>query len=282
MPTITVENIVKTFGSQRAVDGVSFDVEPGEIFGLLGPNGAGKTTSLRIILDIFKPDSGKVGILGGPMDEKKKNVIGYLPEERGLYQDVPLERCLLYLASLKGLSDSDARTRIASYLERFDLAAHRKKKLKELSKGMQQKAQLIVTLVHEPQLIIIDEPFASLDPVNTQMVKDLLREERQHGKTIVMCTHQMNQVEELCDRLVLINQGKVMLYGSLKDIRQRFAARAVEVSALNDLPASLPGVTGMVPKNHHMRLNLAPGSTPQDGGTQCGSRTFRNCHPHAG
>jgi ABC-2 type transport system ATP-binding protein len=264
MPTITVENIVKTFGSQRAVDGVSFDVEPGEIFGLLGPNGAGKTTSLRIILDIFKPDSGKVGILGGPMDEKKKNVIGYLPEERGLYQDVPLERCLLYLASLKGLSDSDARTRIASYLERFDLAAHRKKKLKELSKGMQQKAQLIVTLVHEPQLIIIDEPFASLDPVNTQMVKDLLREERQHGKTIVMCTHQMNQVEELCDRLVLINQGKVMLYGSLKDIRQRFAARAVEVSALNDLPASLPGVTGMVPKNHHMRLNLAPGSTPQD------------------
>ncbi len=263
MPTITVDNIVKSFGTQRAVDGVSFDVEPGEIFGLLGPNGAGKTTLLRIILDIFKPDSGKVSILGGAMDEKKKNLIGYLPEERGLYQDIQLERCLLYLASLKGLSDSEAKKCVGVYLERFDLAPHRRKKLKELSKGMQQKAQLIVTLVHEPQLIIIDEPFAALDPVNTQMVKDLLREERQRGKTIVMCTHQMNQVEELCDRLVLINQGKVMLYGALKEIRRRFAARAVEVSALNDLPASVPGVTEIIPQNHHSRLNLAPGGTPQ-------------------
>ncbi|HZU86555.1 MAG TPA: ATP-binding cassette domain-containing protein [Anaerolineaceae bacterium] len=264
MPTITVDNIVKTFGAQRAVDGVSFDVEHGEIFGLLGPNGAGKTTSLRIILDIFKPDSGKVAILGGPMDEKKKDLIGYLPEERGLYQDIQLERCLLYLASLKGLAENVARKRIGEYLERFDLATHRRKKLKELSKGMQQKAQLIVTLVHDPQMIIIDEPFAALDPVNTQMVKDLLRDERERGKTIVMCTHQMNQVEELCDRLVLINQGKVMLYGTLEDIRRRYAARAVIVSAVNELPASLPGVTEIIPQNHHVRLNLAPGSTPQD------------------
>lgn len=264
MSTITVSNIVKTFGAQRAVDGVSFDVEEGEIFGMLGPNGAGKTTSLRIILDIFKPDSGKVAVFGGPMDEKKKDLIGYLPEERGLYQDIQLERCLLYLASLKGLSDSEARKRIGAYLERFDLATHRRKKLKELSKGMQQKAQLIVTLVHEPQLIIIDEPFSALDPVNTQMVKDLLREERQRGKTIVMCTHQMNQVEELCDRLVLINQGKVMLYGTLNEIRRRYAARAVNVSALNELPATLPGVSEIVQQNHHSRLNLAPGSTPQD------------------
>ena len=181
MNSVEISHIVKTFGSLRAVDDVSFAVDKGEIFGLLGPNGAGKTTAIRVILDIFKPDSGEVVVLGGPMTEAKKDRIGYMPEDRGLYQDINLERCLTYLASLKGMDPADARRQIGEYLERFDLAAHKHKKVKELSKGMQQKAQLITTLVHRPDLLIVDEPFSGLDPVNTQMVKDLLDEQRPPG-----------------------------------------------------------------------------------------------------
>ncbi|TLN25222.1 ATP-binding cassette domain-containing protein [bacterium] len=263
MSTIQVENIVKSFGSQRAVDGVSFDVNPGEIFGLLGPNGAGKTTTIRIILDIFKADSGRVALLGGPMTEEKKNHIGYLPEERGLYQEIKLEQCLIYLATLKGLSNADAAKRVGAYLERFDLAEHRKKKLKELSKGMQQKAQLIVTLVHEPDILIIDEPFSALDPVNTQMVKDLLIEQRTQGRTIVLCTHQMHQVEEMCDRLVLIDQGRSVLYGNLNEIQRRYAGKDLVLRTPTPLPASLPGVSSLERTNGGFHLKLAAGATPQ-------------------
>ncbi len=264
MTSIEVNEISKTFGAQKAVDQVTFSVEPGEIFGLLGPNGAGKTTIIRVILDIFKPDSGKVAVLGGPMTEAKKNRIGYMPEERGLYQDVTLERCLNYLAALKGLPESEGRKRIGTYLERFDLAAHSKKKIKELSKGMQQKAQLIVTLVHRPDILIIDEPFSGLDPVNTQAVKEILEEERERGVTIVMSTHQMHQVEELCDRLVLIDHGRVLLYGALNDIRKQFTADAVVVRATNGLPAVIPGIVEREGMNGAARLKLAPGSAPQE------------------
>jgi ABC-2 type transport system ATP-binding protein len=264
MPTIEVKQIVKSFGNQKAVNNVSFEVEAGEIFGLLGPNGAGKTTSIRIMLDIFRPDSGSVAVLGGPMTEQKKNLLGYLPEERGLYQDITLERCLVYLASLKGLPEAESRKRINGYLERFDLLGHRTKKIKELSKGMQQKAQLIVTLVHQPQLVIIDEPFSALDPVNTQMIKDLLVEEKKRGVTIVMSTHQLHQVEELCDRLVLINHGEVVLYGALSEIRKKFTADAVLVRATTGLPDVIPGVLQQEPHNGSMRLKLMPGTTPQE------------------
>ncbi|HPS42483.1 MAG TPA: ATP-binding cassette domain-containing protein [Anaerolineaceae bacterium] len=264
MATISVDQISKSFGSLRAVDNVSFEVNSGEIFGLLGPNGAGKTTMIRIILDIFKPESGTVSILGGPMSEEKKNVIGYLPEERGLYQDIQLERCLVYLATLKGLPEAQARERVNQYLERFELANWRKKKLKELSKGMQQKAQLITTLVHQPKVVIIDEPFSALDPVNTQMVKDLLIEERDKGTCIVMCTHQMHQVEELADRIVLINKGKSMLYGDLQDVRRQFASDAVLVRTTETLPASLPCVREITPHNSAMLLKFNQGCTSQD------------------
>ena len=263
MATIEVKNISKRFGTQIAVDDVTFSVEPGEIFGLLGPNGAGKTTSLRIILDIFKPDSGTVAILGGTMSEDKKDRIGYLPEERGLYQDIQLESGLTYMATLKGLSKPEASRRVSAYLERFDLGEARKKKIKELSKGMQQKAQLIVTLVHQPELIIIDEPFSALDPVNTQMVKDLLREERNNGKAIIMCTHQMHQVEALCDRLVLIHKGKVMLYGKLEEIQRMYAAHEVIVRTLVDLPTDLAGVERVEQENSTAHLQLAPGTSAQ-------------------
>jgi len=264
MSTIKVSQISKSFGPLKAVNEVSFEVEPGEIFGLLGPNGAGKTTSIRIILDIFKPDSGSVSVLGGNMTEEKKNKIGYLPEERGLYQDIPLDRCLVYLSTLKGLSENDARDRVEEYLERFDLTQSRKKKVKELSKGMQQKAQLITTLVHKPEIIIIDEPFTALDPVNTQMVKDLLLEERAKGTSIVMCTHQMHQVEELADRIALINKGRTMLYGTLDSIRRQFASEAVIVRSLDELPTDLPGVSQIQKKNSHTLLQLNKGTTAQD------------------
>ena len=262
MNTIELTHISKSFGATRAVDDVSFEVRRGEIFGLLGPNGAGKTTAIRVMLDIFKPDSGKVAILGGPMDEAKKDRIGYMPEDRGLYQDVPLERCLTYLGSLKGLSTAQVAARAADLLERFDLTDHKTKKVKELSKGMQQKAQIITTLLHEPELIIIDEPFTALDPINTQLVKDLLRDLRDRGVTLLMSTHQMHQVEELCDRIVLIDHGSVLLYGDLDKIRRQYSGNAVLVHTGASLP-ELPGISTSEQHNGDLLLTLEEGASPQ-------------------
>ncbi len=264
MPTVELSHISKSFGSLKAVDDVSFEVEKGEIFGLLGPNGAGKTTAIRVLLDIFRPDHGSVSLLGGPMTEKKKDRIGYMPEERGMYQDITLDRCLTYLASLKGLAPAESQARITGYLERFDLLSSRRLKVKELSKGMQQKAQLITTLIHEPELIIIDEPFSGLDPINTQMVKELLREQRDKGVTILMSTHQMHQVEELCDRIVLIDHGRTVLYGHLGEIRKQFSGHAVIVGTPNPLP-SLPGVLQIEPHNSSAyRLKLEKATSTQE------------------
>jgi ABC-2 type transport system ATP-binding protein len=263
MPAIELFHLIKLFGDLKAVDDVSFAVEKGELFGLLGPNGAGKTTAIRCMLDIFKPDSGTVDILGGPMSEKKKDLIGYMPEERGLYQDIPLDRCLTYLGSLKGLDASQVHERAEEYLQRFDLATSRSKKVKELSKGMQQKAQIIATLLHKPELLIVDEPFSGLDPVNTQLVKDLLREQRDAGVTVLLCSHQMHLVEELCDRIVLIDHGKVLLYGKVSDVRRQFAGNALLVQVQGELP-ELPGVESREAVNGGFKLHLAPGKQPQD------------------
>ena len=263
MHTVEISHVAKSFGTTQAVVDVSFDVERGEIFGLLGPNGAGKTTTIRMMLDIFRPDRGTVSILGGPMDEEKKDRIGYMPEERGLYQELPLERCLLYLASLKDLPAAEARERLAGYLERFDLAAHKGKKVKELSKGMQQKAQIINTLLHQPELVVIDEPFTALDPINTQLVKDVMGELRERGTTILMSTHQMHQVEELCDRILLIDEGRDVLYGKLDEIRRRYSGHAVLVSAAGELP-TLAGVEEVTSHNGALKLALAEDTLPQD------------------
>jgi ABC-2 type transport system ATP-binding protein len=256
MSIINVINISKRFGETQAVDALSFDVQPGEIFGLLGPNGAGKTTCIRMILDIFQPDSGKISVLDGPMTEEKKNQIGYLPEERGLYQDISLKRCLTFLASLKGMDQNTIAPKLESYLKEFDLFSHRDKKVKELSKGMQQKAQLITTLIHDPELVIIDEPFTSLDPVNTEMVKDILEMKRDEGKAIIMSTHQMNQVEELCDRILLIDSGHRILYGTLQEIQNEFASRDILVTSLSKLPDSIDGVLEIRKLNGQYRLVL--------------------------
>ena len=263
MPTVVVFKLRKAFGETLAVNDVSFEVEAGEIFGLLGPNGAGKTTCIRVMLGIYLPDAGKVDVLGGRLDEAKKNRIGYLPEERGLYLDQKLEPTLVYLATLKGLSEAEAKRRMPAWLERMDLLDYRAKKVSELSKGMQQKAQLIATLVHQPELIVVDEPFSGLDPVNTRLVKDILAEQTAAGRTIIMSTHQMYQVEALCSRIALIDHGSTVLYGAVDEIKRSFAGNAVTIHGEGDF-TGLPGILEARMEDGDWRLSLAPGTQPQD------------------
>ena len=190
---VALTNVSKSYGNFRAVDNVSFDVFHGEIFAMLGPNGAGKSTTIRMILDIMKPDSGSIDVLGGSMQENTKDRIGYLPEERGLYKKVKVIDTMVYLGTLKGLSARDARKQAMTLLEKLDLAEHANSKVSELSKGMQQKVQFAVTVLHEPDLIIIDEPFSGLDPVNTLVIKELILEMKNKGTAVIMSTHQMHQ-----------------------------------------------------------------------------------------
>ncbi|NWF69263.1 MAG: ATP-binding cassette domain-containing protein [Chloroflexi bacterium] len=238
---IQVENISKRYGDFQAVQALSFEVFQGELFAVLGPNGSGKTTTMRMILDILKPDSGRIAVLGGPLTEATKDRIGYLPEERGLYRNARVLEMMVYLAQLKGLSGAEAKKRSLALLERLQLAEHAKKKVSELSKGMQQKVQFAVTVLHNPQLIIIDEPFSGLDPVNSLVLKDLLLELRQQGVAIVMSTHQMYQVEEMADRLLMIHKGQLQLYGKVDEIRNRYAVHALVVEGQGDW-SKLPGV----------------------------------------
>jgi ABC-2 type transport system ATP-binding protein len=259
---VEVSHLAKRFGDTQAVADVSFAVEPGEIFGLLGPNGAGKTTAIRIMLDIFKPDAGTISIFGGELDLAKKRRIGYMPEERGLYKDLKLEPTLVYLATLKGLDEKTARQRLSGWLERLDLAEHRHKKVQELSKGMQQKAQIIATLLHNPDLIVVDEPFAGLDPVNTRLVKEIFEEQRGAGKSILMSTHQMYQVEALCNRIVLIDKGRTVLYGAVGEIKRNFAGNAIVLEGQGDF-THIPGVLETRHHNGTWHLALEIGTDPQ-------------------
>jgi len=263
-PIVIVSNVSKSFGDVRAVDNVSFEVYPGEILGLLGPNGAGKTTTIRIMLDIFKPGSGQVAVFGGELNEAARQRIGYMPEERGLYKDQKLETTLLFLATLKGLSHAEARRRLVEWLKRLDLYEHRHKKIQELSKGMQQKAQVIATLLHEPDLIVVDEPFSGLDPVNTRLIKTIIEEQRAAGKAIIMSTHQMYQAEALCNRIVLINRGRTVLNGTVGEIKRRFSGNAVIVHGRGNFE-QIPGVIEVRRENGDaFHLPLEPGVSPQD------------------
>lgn len=259
---LEVRDISKTYASVEAVDGLSFEVKPGEIFGLLGPNGAGKTTSIRMILDIIKPDSGKVSVLGGAMTEEKKSRIGYLPEERGLYEDMTLLDTLVFLGQLKGLSRQTARSRAEAYLKEVQLWDAHERKIEALSRGMSQKAQFVAASMHEPDLIIIDEPFSGLDPVNTRIIKKLLQRMRERGAAIIMSTHQMHQVEELCERILLIDHGKRVLYGSLDEIRLQFAGNAVEADLRGEV-SEVPGVERVVRRNGSYRLLLKEDVQPE-------------------
>jgi ABC-2 type transport system ATP-binding protein len=262
MSTVVLKNLRKQFGKTLAVNDVTLEIRPGEIFGLLGPNGAGKTTIIRMMLDIIRPDSGQVSVFDGPMTEAKKNHIGYLPEERGLYADVKLVEVISYLASLKGMERANIEQKAKSYLEKLDLWQHKDKKLSELSRGMHQKAQFIVTIIHDPDLIIVDEPFSGLDPVNTELIRGMLLEMRNQGKTIIMSTHQMHQVEMMCDRIALINQGSVVLEGQLNEVRRRFAGNTVEVSGTGPI-GQLPGVSHAEMSNGTYHLTLIEETSPQ-------------------
>ena len=263
MPTVTVSSIRKSFGRVEAVKDVSFEVFPGEIFGLLGPNGAGKTTTIRMMLDIFEPDAGQITVFDGRVNEASKQRIGYMPEERGLYKDLQLEKTLVFLGTLKGLTESEAKKRLEGWLKRLDLFDHRQKKIQELSKGMQQKAQLIATLLHEPDLIIVDDPFSGLDPVNTRLAKDIIEEQRQAGKTIIMSTHQMYQVEALCNRIVLIDNGRTVLYGDVSKIKRDFSGNAILLEGHGDFN-QVPGVLEARHQNGGWHLALDAGVNPQD------------------
>jgi ABC-2 type transport system ATP-binding protein len=262
MSTVVLKNLGKQFGETVAVNDVSLEIMPGEIFGLLGPNGAGKTTTIRMMLDIIRPDKGQVSVFDGPMNEEKKNRIGYLPEERGLYADVKLIEAIRYLASLKGMSRSEIDERSKDYLERLDLWQHKDKKLSELSRGMHQKAQFIVTVLHDPALIIVDEPFSGLDPVNTELIRDMLVNMREAGKTIIMSTHQMHQVEMMCDRIALINKGSVVLNGRVNEVRRSFGGNTVEVSGTGPID-TLPGVAHVKLSNGAHHLTLTEDTSPQ-------------------
>lgn len=263
MSSVVLENVSKRFGQTQAADNVSLHVESGEIFGLLGPNGAGKTTTIRMMLDIMRPDNGRITIFNGPMTEEKKNRIGYLPEERGLYADQKLMDVILYLASLKGVDKKTAVATAESYLKQLDLWDHRDKKMTALSRGMHQKAQFIVTVLHDPDLIIVDEPFSGLDPVNTELIKQMLLGLRDKGKAIIMSTHQMHQVEEMCDRIVLIHRGRVVLEGAVDAVRRQFAGNSVEVSGSGPFD-QLPQVQLTEHHNNTWHLSLADGVTPND------------------
>ncbi len=263
MSTVVLEHVNKRFGKTQAANDISFRVEPGEILGLLGPNGAGKTTTIRMMLDILRPDNGRIAIFGGPMTEEKKNRIGYLPEERGLYADLKLMDVILYLSSLKGMRKETAVTAAETFLKKLDLWEHKDKKMSALSRGMHQKAQFIVTVLHDPDLIIVDEPFSGLDPVNTELIRQMLLDLRSQGKAIIMSTHQMHQVEAMCDHIVLIHHGKIILDGAVDEVRRRFAGNTVEVSGTGPFD-QLPQIQLAQHHNRTWQLTLAEDATPND------------------
>ena len=237
MRTVSVEHVTKTFGNTEVVRDVSFTVEEGEIFGLVGSNGAGKTTTIRILLDIIKADSGTVLLFGQRLDDATKSRVGYLPEERGLYRNMKAWHILQYLAELKGMSWSNAEPHARDILTRTGLYEHRLKKISELSRGMSQLVQFTATIVHDPDLVVLDEPFASLDPVNTELLKDLVRELRDDGKTVIFSTHLMDQVEELCDRVLMINAGQAVLSGTLSEVKSQYTRNALRITWRGDAPA---------------------------------------------
>ena len=262
MLAVEVNHVVKAFADKVAVDDLSFSVAPGEMFGLIGPNGAGKTTTIRMMMDIIKPDSGGVTIFGEKLGEATKNRLGYLPEERGLYKKLSVLESIVYLASLKGMDRHSAAEKANELLSQTGMSDSQKKKIEELSKGMGQIIQFIVTIIHSPQLVILDEPFAGLDPVNTELLKGMVAGLRNQGKAVILSTHQMNQVEELCDRILMINHGRTVLYGDLSEIKARYRGNSVRLDFVGEL-GEIPGVTDKRPHKGYTELILDDKTTPQ-------------------
>ena len=258
--TVEVSHVTKSFNGQFVVNDISFNIASGEVFGLIGPNGAGKTTIIRMLLDIIRPDLGELHILGSVIDDGIKDRIGYLPEERGLYRKLTVVDSLLYLGALK---NKHSKKRTMELLERMGMQKNKDMKISELSKGMQQKIQIIAAISHDPQLIILDEPFSGLDPVNIKLVKDLILELGNEGKTILISTHMMDQVERMCDRIFMIHKGRGVLYGSVNEIKSRFGKNTIQL----DFEGELKNIQGVKKVNHSgnfAELILDPGADAQD------------------
>jgi len=262
MPSVVVDDIFKAYANVEAVSGVSFKIEEGEVFGLLGPNGAGKSTIIRLILDFIEPDKGKIEVLGGKFSEKTKEQVGYLPEERGLYEDITVMDNLLYLAGLKGMNAFGARKKAIALLERVGLKEKAKEKVNALSKGMRQLAQICATLIHEPALLIFDEPFSGLDPNNRELVKQIIKQEKKAGRTIILSTHMMNEAEEICDRVLMINNGRRVLYGDVENVKNSYASHSIFVEFEGSFP-QLSGVEKADVRNNSAELSLRIDTDPQ-------------------
>jgi ABC-2 type transport system ATP-binding protein len=265
-PAVVVDGVWKRFAATDVVADLSFDVRAGEILGFLGPNGAGKTTTMRMILDIIRPDRGEIRVFGAAPGTAHQTRTGYLPEDRGLYRDVPAVETLTYFGALRGLTTSEARSRASKLLVEVGLEDALTKKAGELSRGMHQKAQLIATIINEPDLLIVDEPFQGLDPVNATMLKSVLVEQRQRGAAVVMSTHDMEDAQALCDRILLIDRGRRLLYGSVDEIRRQFSDGAVEVVGKNlPLGDATPRSASHATANEgSVRYLLADGATSRD------------------
>ncbi len=261
---IQLTNVSKAFGKFKAVDNLSLNVPKGAMFGLLGPNGAGKTTSIRMIMNITAPDSGDIRILGNPMDRAMQNRIGYLPEERGLYRKMKVIDHLYFLAAIKEVGREEAKKRIADWLDKMELGPWLNKKVDELSKGMQQKIQFIATIVHDPDILILDEPFSGLDPINVALMRDYFLEFRQRGKTIVFCTHVLEQAEKLCDEITLMARSRKILEGSIKELKHRYSQDLLRISmdaSLEEVRA-LSGVATVKAVDGTFVVGLNPGHRP--------------------
>ena len=258
---IRVENIVKRYGDFTAVDGISFVVPKGQIFGLLGPNGAGKTSSIRMIMNITVPDSGRIEILGRPSTEGASKMVGYLPEERGLYRKMKIFDHVVFLGEIRGLDVKTAKAKAGEWIERVGLSDWSQKKVEELSKGMQQKIQFVGCVIHEPQILILDEPFSGLDPVNARVLKDLLLDYRSSGRTVIMSTHIMEHAEKLCDEIALVNRAKVVLSGTIGEVKRRFSGNKLILKGAGDVAAlrALPGVTSIEESDGTIQIALDEG-----------------------
>jgi ABC-2 type transport system ATP-binding protein len=263
MGVLSFERVRKSYDGLVAVDGVSFEVRPGEIFGLLGPNGAGKTTLIRMLMDILRPDEGRIMLDGRASWETDKDRIGYLPEERGLYRKQRVLDVLVYFAMLKGMGRSGAKEAAQAALKRAQLGDRARARVEELSKGMQQKVQILSTLLHDPSLVVMDEPFSGLDPLNVRLVKDLLRELKAADKIVILSTHQMALVEALCDRIAMIDRGKLVLYGTLREIRHAHSTNAILVSGGGDW-SSFQTVQKTESEGQKACLVLREGCAPRD------------------
>jgi ABC-2 type transport system ATP-binding protein len=262
MTAVEVNHLFKSYSGKTAVDDLSFSVVPGEILGLIGPNGAGKSTTIKTILNFIRPDSGDVTVFGGKLTEAGKDQIGYLPEERGLYRKSPAIDLIIYLASLKGMDRRSAEEKANVLLDQTGMLADKRMRIEEMSKGMAQMIQLIVTIIHDPKLIILDEPFSGLDPVNTDLLKRMLRDLRDQGKAVILSTHQMNQVEELGDRILMIHKGRAVLDGNLAEIKSRYKGHSVFVRIEGEL-GELQGVADRRPYKDSVELFLDSDTTPQ-------------------